>query len=329
MLVLSFRDMSVNGCGAVTSAAVYEVDIEQVTPWTPLPTLRLVPWDEVRATVQGRHVGFVIHGFNVNRDGGVTSCGAFAQELRQDGALAAADPPLDLFAPSLDMVIPVLWAGDWYLPINYPFLLPDIRTTGRYFADFFVSSATRIKRASFITHSMGVRVALEAMQQTLARSATTKPAFDTAIFTAPAASDEVLDDPDYADAVAAVERFVIVSSRADTVLSLAFPAGNAAEQALWANDPGADDALGRYGPRLTPTSKALGKTDWYEMPASGPQPSAYNHGDYLPTPEDPAAGYPNGWSLKRVKIGALSQAVLSGQPPTFPPAKTVSPRPIS
>jgi hypothetical protein len=328
MMVLSFRDMAVKSGGAVTSAAVYDAPVTNLTPWTPIPSLRLMSWEEVRQAVQGRHVGFVIHGFNVNRDNGVTSCGAFAQELTPGGALAGVDPPIDLFAPSLDLVIPVLWPGDWYLPINYPFLLPDVRTTGRHFADFLVSSATRIARVSFVTHSMGVRVALEAIQQTLARS-TPKPVFETAIFTAPAASDEVLDDPDYAAAVAAVERFVVVSSRADTVLRDAFPIGNAAEQALWPNDPGADDALGRYGPRLTPGSKALGKTEWYEMPADGPQPSGYNHGDYLPTPADLALGYPNGWSLKRVRIGGLSQAVLDGQTPAFPTAKPVSPRPPS
>lgn len=122
------------------------------------------------------------------------------------------------------------------------FLLPDVRLTRKYFAQLIASSATQMARVSFVTHSMGARVVLETVQQTLIaakKSGRRTPRFDTAILTAAATSDEVLDDPDYADAVAAIERFVIVSSRADTVLSGAFPLGDAVEQFLWPHDPGA------------------------------------------------------------------------------------------
>lgn len=181
-----------------------------------------------------------------------------------------------------------------------------------------------MSRVSFISHSMGARVVLETVQQATAqakKSGQRMPVFDTAVLTAAATSDEVLDDPDYADAVNAIERFVIVSSRADTVLSGYFPAGNAAEQALWPNDPGADDALGRYGPRLKVGSKALGKTEWYEIPASVGQ----DHNDYFPWPWSPAAPYPNGWSAKRITIGKLAQAVLDGATPALP-TKVITPR---
>lgn len=330
MLVLSFRDMSVPRRGGVTPAAIYDLSpVNAGMSWWPAPQLRPAPWRDVTPIVDGKHVCFLVHGFNVDRDNGYTGYGAFGQELEPGGMLPGLGPPplvpIDLEAAGVDVVIPVLWAGDWYLPVNYPFLLPDIRLTGRYFADLILSSATNMARVSFVTHSMGARVVFEAVQRTMvgARAAGVKPpVFDMAILTAPATSDEILDDPNYADAVAAIEEFVVVSSRADRVLSLAFPLGNRVEQAMWPNDPGANAALGRYGPRLKSGSKALGKTGWYEIPPATKQ----RHSDYVPEPSNPVAPYPNGWSPKRLAVGALAQAVLDGQPAPWPPAKTVTPR---
>lgn len=335
MLILSFRDMSTAVASAVTAAAVYDLDVTSPDfKWHPPPKLSLAQWDDVKLALAGKHVCFVVHGFNVPRDDGYTGFGAASQEMTPYGALPgmAAPGPWNLAVSGVDIAVPVLWAGDWYLPINYPFLLPDVRLTGSYFADLILSSATQMARVSFVTHSMGARVVLEAIQQTLARAAQKgyrTPKFDTVLFTAPATSDEVLDDPDYALAVDAVERFVVVSSRADKVLSVVFPAGNAVEQALWANDPGADAALGRYGPRLKVGSKALGKTEWYEIPEGDDDPRFnQGHEDYFPWPwqQPPDPGFPNGWSLKRANIGIIAQAVLENRIPPWPPAKTVTPR---
>jgi hypothetical protein len=330
MLVLSFRDMTTARCSAVTAASFFE--LSQVDPefdWKGPPPLRSVTWLQAGARLAGKHVGFLVHGFNVNRDFGYTGFGAVSQEMTYgEGALPVAGFPrarANLAVAGIDLLVPVLWAGDWYLPVNYPFLLPDIRRTGAYFADLFLSGAARPARVSFMTHSMGARVVLETVQQTLSGAAARQrpPVFETCLFTAPAVSDEVLDDSNYADAVAAVERFVVVSSRADTVLSGAFPWGNAVEQALWPRDPGADDALGRYGPRLKPGSAALGKTEWYEIPLNVGQ----NHGDYVPSPLAPVdVDYPNGWFAKCLDIGKLGQAVLEWETPPYPPAKLVTAR---
>jgi hypothetical protein len=326
MLILSFRDMSVPRCGGVTPGMFY--DLANIGPaqqwWGPPPRYSYIP--DAAPIVAGKHVCFLVHGFNVNRDCGYTGFGAFSQEMTPgEGLLDSLHPAIDLLVSGVDLLIPVLWAGDWYLPANYPFLLPDIRLTGKYFAQLLLSASTRISRVSFVTHSMGVRLALETMQQTLAlatRASFKPPLFETAIFTAPAASDQILGDPDYEAAVIALRKIVVVSSRADTVLEYAFPPGNAVEQALWSRDPGDDDALGRYGPRLKPGSNALGKTEWYEIPFNIGQ----NHGDYVPSPWQLAPPYPNGWSDKRIRIGRLAQAILNGGVPPDPPASKVTPR---
>ena len=311
MLILSFRDMSTPRCSAVTSAAGYRLGpIAPSFPWKPAPgrALRLADWLEVQRLVQGRHVCFLVHGFNVDRDGGYTGLGAMAQEMAGNGALTLANPPVDLRTSGVDVVVPVLWAGDWYLPINYPFLLGDVRATARHFAEFIWSSASQMRRVSFVTHSMGARVVLEAVLATLsAQGRFALPMFDTAIFTAAAVTDQALDLPEFAPAVAAFRRIAVVSSTADSVLSGAFPLGNAVEEALWWNDRGRDVALGLDGPQLSPAAAARGKTVWY------PQ-SDHDHGDYLPRPlaPDSPPRYVNGWSDKRLKVAETAQAVLDG-----------------
>lgn len=321
MLVLSFRDMSTARCSAVTTAAVYDIDpVDAATVWwNPPPKYRLAMWDEVSAAVRRKHVCFLIHGFNVNRDNGYTGLGVMAQEFAGKGVLPRASPPLNLLISDVDVVIPVLWAGDWYLPVNYPFLLPDIRLTARHFADFIWSSASRMRRVSFVTHSMGARVALETARAALAaRDRYTLPAFDTAIFTAGAAPDDIMDQADFADTIAAFRRFVVVSSSADTVLSGAFPWGNLAEQALWTDDPGSDVALGLHGPRLKPGSAALAKTTWYAL-------TDHLHSDYVPAPSAPTANFPNGWSPKTQVIGQIVAETMAGAAVTVVPAAPIQP----
>ena len=325
MLVLSFRDMAVRQCGAVTPAALYRLDPAAAFSW--LPPLHLASADWANLGLAGKHVCFVIHGFNVNRDEGYAELGAFSQELTGGGPLAACAPPRNMAVTDVDLFIPVLWAGDWYLPVNYPFLLPDIRLTAKYFADFVISSAVQIGKISFITHSMGARLALETMEHILGAipgTGSVTPQFGAVILMAAAASDEVLDDPDYGSAVAAVAengQFVIVSSKADQVLKWDFPFGNLVEKALWANDPGDDAALGRYGPALKPDSPARKKTSWYPLPC-GVANGDYDHGNYLPQP-NPVAPLPNGWTDKSIAIGLFAQAVLQGVTPSWPPAQTI------
>jgi hypothetical protein len=338
MYVLSFRDMSQRARGATTDASLYRVDpVDPAYAWDPFQPLSLQPVDAgaFAQDVQGAHVGFIVHGFNVNRDSGFASGGAMAQEFRGQGPLAQIPAPdmLDLLTPAVDFFIPVLWPGDWlqWLPVNYPFVLGTARVVGRNFAQFLTSSTTTIRRASFFTHSFGARVALETVQQ-----ATTPqpgvgqgrppPVFDTAILTAAAATETVLDSPFYASAVAALRRIAVVSAPTDEVLTKWFPLGNPVEQALWANDPGPNIALGRDGPVLLKDSPARGKTDWYvvtDTRAPMGQAIDQHHGDYMPAPDTPVVPLPNGWSDKRERIARLSQAVFDGTVAPWPARATI------
>jgi len=319
MLILSFRDMTVDKRGGVTVATLY--DMGAITPaeaWSPAPGYGKGVVDPSTAGLAG-HVCFLVHGFNVDRDNGYTGLGVWAQEFAGSGPLPTAAPPLDLRIRDVDVLAPVLWAGDWYLPINYPFLLPDIRLTAKYFARFILSLPKAVRRVSFVTHSMGARVALETVRATLAaQGQRSAPAFDTAILTAAAVADDIMDQSDFAHTVAAFNRFVVVSSMDDTVLSGAFPMGNWFEQLLWLDDPGRDEALGRYGPRLKAGSAALQKTTWY------PLTGGYNHGDYVPSPGNPL-DVPNGWSDKTRVVAQVVEQTFVGPAVTVVQASTIQP----
>ena len=318
MLVVSLRDMAVDNGGAVTPATVWRLQpVEAATAWSPPPAQLLshVDMADPLADIAGAHVCFIVHGFNVDRDGGYTELGALAQELAGGGALL---PGEDLTTTGVNAFAPVLWPGDWILPINYPFLLGDIRKAAQNFADLVNHSPTGPSRISFVTHSMGARVVLETVQRIVTpRSAGAKiPIVDTVVFTAAAVSDDVLDDATYAAAVGAFRRIVVLSSVADETLRWAFPAGEAVERALWFNDRGDDTALGRDGPKLKPNSPARSKISWYSM-------DTLDHSQYLPRPSEPTPGFVNGWSAKSLDVARLAQAIFDDTP-TPVPAKAIS-----
>ena len=332
MYFLSFRDMVARAGGAVVPGVVYSLP---ATPadyvWNPVDigALRVADLNTFQQAVRGRHVCFIVPGFNTPRDRGISGAGAMAQEFEGLGPLANLPSPetLKLLVPGVDLFIPVLWVGDWMTLdaiafANYPLVLGNARKTGGYFATFLTSPWATMTRVSFFTHSFGARVLLETLQDVAhppagVRIAQAPPAFDTAIVTAAAAPETVLDSPFYPDAVAKLRRIVVVSSKTDNTLTWAFPPGTAVEQLLWANDPGPDIALGRDGPVLTANSPARTKTEWYDVGDSGVD--GQDHGDYMPTPWQPDPTLPNGWSGKRERIGTFTQRVLPGAGAPWPP----------
>lgn len=327
MYVLAFRDMTQKARGAVTAASLYEVkNVGPSYAWNPVRPLDIVAADvgKFSQDVAGAHVGFIVHGYNVDRNRGFAGGGAMAQEFEGQGPLATLPSAhlLNLLIPSVDVFIPVLWPGDWFrqLPINYPLVLKGARAVGRNFAQFLGSSRSTMRRVSFFSHSYGARVVLETMQnvrapQGLVGMARNPPVpFDTAILTAAAASETVLDSPFYAAGLDALRRIVVVSAATDEVLTTWFPIGNAVEKALWKNDPGPNVALGRDGPVLTANSPARRKTEWFVVTdAAAPGATILQkHGDYMPEPDEPVPPLPNGWTAKRERIATLTQAVFNG-----------------
>ncbi|MEO6339782.1 MAG: alpha/beta hydrolase [Caulobacteraceae bacterium] len=318
LYVLSFRDLKAGHGGAVLPGALFEVSdvsngFDWTTPafsdrWRQQPGLRWLREQERLELLQGKDVWFVTHGFNVNRDNGFKSLGAAAQELRGLG--------VNYPAPAADvLVIPVLWPGDWIIPVvTYPWELHDARKTGEMFANFLLDGWCDIARASFISHSLGARVVLETVQQTVSKAGPgARPDFDAAVLMAPAADDTVFDDPQYAQAVAALQRLIVLSSVKDKVLGVAYVLGDPIEAALWRGEHASTHALGLKGPRLKKDSPARPKTEWYPIPtAPAPLHGSNDHGDYLPAPGGPPT---DGWTPKRLDALAFCHGVLAANLP--------------
>jgi hypothetical protein len=272
-------------------------------------------------------VCFIVHGFNVNRDHGFTGGGAMAQEFRGQGPLARLPAPntLDLLVPGVDLFIPVLWPGDWFFGANYPVVFRTAEAVGPHFAQFLTGSSATMRRVSFFSHSFGARVVLETLQNAMRPRARVgarrpPPAFDTAVLTAAAASETVLDSRRYEAGVDALRRIAVVSAATDEVLTRWFPVGNSFERWL-RNDPGPNIAMGRDGPVLKSNSRVRAKTAWFVVTDTRSMAGLridQRHGDYMPKPWEAVAGFPNGWSDKSERIATLTQAVLEGSGPPWP-----------
>lgn len=299
MLVLSFRDLSAPRGGAVTPAAMLELPAaaDAAFDWNDPASLRerlrggSAAWlggDRVQAALSGRPLCFLLHGFNVGRDKGYAGLGAWAKALIPDAGAGLA--------------IPVLWPGDWMLPgVNYPFELADVRSTAARFSEFLAGPAAGAAGLSFVTHSMGARVALE----TLARPIRRAPV-EALLLTAPAVDEGALDDPRFAPAVESVHRIVVVSSIKDSVLRDAFPLGDRVEAALWRGEHASTRALGAFGPRLKPGSMVAAKLRWFSIDAA----DDYGHDDYVPAPwrRDQR---PEGFTPRRTRMAGFLRGALA------------------
>jgi hypothetical protein len=299
---LSFRDVTSLSTG-VTAGEVYrQTGVDGQTDWSgaALNGGEWVPWADVAKVFQGKRVCFIVHGFNVTGAAAVQSCGPPAQAFEDLGALA-----LDL--TGADIVVPVLWPGDGFIAWSYFTAFAHCKTTGARFTDFLRSSAFDAASVSFISHSLGARVVLETISQTLAASpGGPRVPFDTAVLMAAAVDDNALDSQDFAPVAGngGLRRIVVLSSMTDNVLEFAFPLGDDAEGLLFVGYAPDARALGRYGPAFAVGSQAAGKTEWYAI--SGAQ----DHGDYLPKGGPPPL---QGWSAKPEAVGYFCQDVFNEQ----------------
>ena len=263
--------------GSVQPARVVDCN-PSITPYA----YSLVPDAQVARDVAGSDVVLAIHGFNVSRPHGV-------------GSLAKLDEYLAL--PPNYLFFGVLWPGDFWLPVvDYPWEAAHAVTTGRYIADYanrVFQSATSI---SFISHSLGGRVLLEAVQRL------DRPAVQLCI-TAGAVDRDCMD-AQYLGARENAGRISVLSSTADKVLRLAYPAGDFISDVLLGdNDNPWQIALGLKGPRQPVLPPLVGKAI--------PGDLGYDHGDYFPPSEPPKTPPPDPkWSHS----AAYMRRAVTGQP---------------
>ncbi len=211
--------------------------------------------DDFAERVTGRDVLLAAHGFNVDRDAGITTLSSWSQ--------ACTLPESTLF-------VGVLWPGDSrYLPIlDYPIEGPEAISSGKLLASLLNRYACNAASVSFVSHSLGARTVLEALRWLDGKAR-------RLILMAPAIENDCLTN-EYADAAAKASEIYILASRSDLVLELAFPAGNLVGEIIMRGDPYDRTALGREGPSKQIPSDQSGGV--WQIPDGW----NYGHLDYLP-----------------------------------------------
>jgi esterase/lipase superfamily enzyme len=207
--------------------------------------------------VSNRDVLLMTHGFENNRPDGTAKLNEWRAHLKLD--------PMPLY-------IGVLWPGDCVIPISLDYIWEgsEAEKSGTLlgqFVDRYFDGAASI---SFGSHSLGVRVVLQAIRQ-LAPGKTVRHLCTLA----PAIEDDTLTR-EFQDSAGKIKHISVIYSMQDKVLALAYPAGNLVGGLLERGDPNLKSALGRTGP-LTPVPDRLISNS--RLPDSW----QYGHTDYLTT----------------------------------------------
>jgi hypothetical protein len=276
---LSFRSQNVGG--AVAGPHVFEGD-GTVSPLA----LRLIADRDAAALVAGKNVLFGVHGFNVSGSRGACSLGQL-------------EPHLGLTAS--DVFFGVLWPGDFWLPVvNYPFEGEVSIDCGKRLAEYCARSLAKAQSFSFVSHSLGARLVLEAVKN-LGRPA-------RAVCLAAAAINRNCLETEYAAAAANSAAISLLASHKDLVLKVAFEIGDPIADLLHDDHAAFQPALGYDGP---PKPAAPPVAPPWQIADS----ASFGHGDYLP-PGDAvqSAAAAAKW---RQPAGFMARA-LRGEPQTWP-----------
>jgi hypothetical protein len=225
-------------------------------------SLKAISWPGAAALLRGKNLLFVAHGFNVGLTAGACTLHNLDTQLRSANVLGPQDEHIG-----------ILWPGDFWLPVvNYPFEGSVAIDCGRRIADVCNRWLGSAQSLSFVSHSLGARVVLEAVAN-LNRQA------HVVCLTAAAINRNCLAT-EYAAALSNSRSISVLSSHRDSVLRLAFPVGDPISDLLHPDHTPFQLALGYDGPPL-PADPPV-KPPWQI-----PDDADYGHGDYLPPGNGP------------------------------------------
>jgi hypothetical protein len=275
-LFFSFRTRPVGGAVNPYPQLYYDSDDRAQPGWT------LVPVTQQRAVFAGKSVLFAVHGFNVNQSSGSVSLGLL-------------DKYLALVSPYL--FVGVLWPGDSVIPVvDYPFEGSVAMDCGRRLAAFCNDVCSSAQSISFVSHSLGARLVLEAVSH-LARKA------QSVCLTAGAINRDCLL-AEYASAARNCEQISVLASREDWVLKVAFTVGDPFADLLHDDHTPFQPALGSQGPSTPAPPQVRAPWQIGDTGADGD----YGHSDYLP-PKSPG---------KWPRVADFMKHALFGEPQVWP-----------
>ncbi len=214
--------------------------------------------DDLKSFVHAKDVLIATHGFNVNRATGIQDLLMWRQLLT---------------LPDSAVFVGVLWPGDSesFHALCYPIEPAQTMDAGSKLATFVNNNFQNAASVSFVSHSLGARVILQAINQGQRQ-------VRRAILMAGAIDDQCLTQ-EFAGVQQKVETISVLASKEDDVLKWAFPIGDLVAEIIDHDHPWWESALGRFGPAAPPQH--------YQPPCAIPPGWGYGHGDYLRT--DPPA----------------------------------------
>ncbi len=221
-LFLDFRTEGVAG------SVLDEPHVLEANGLVDPPVLEYLDPSLLAARIAGREIVFATHGFNVSRVKGVHT-------------LARLERDLNL--PATFVFVGVLWPGDWWIPVvNYPSEAGDAVRCGRSLARFVNTRLSAAADLSFVSHSLGGRLVLEAVKRL------DRPAREVCVLAA-AVDDDCLTTTQYDAARRNARRVSVLASKGDRVLQIAYPVGDFLSDILYDDDSPERKALGYHGPR--------------------------------------------------------------------------------
>jgi len=240
-----FIDLRATPSGGITA--------EEATVWDD--GIRPLSHSDFGSSIRGRDIVLATHGFNVGRASGVAALSRWNGLFQLPGA---------------SLFVGVLWPGDSrYLPIvDYPVEGEEAIRSGRLLAGFLNEYAAQAASISLVSHSLGGRMILEALDK-LDRDAR------RLILMAGAIEDDCLIN-EYRKAAGKAQEIYILSSKSDWVLEFAFPIGNPIGEIIMHGHPYFKTALGRNGPAQPIPLEQRGGA--WQIPDGWD----YGHLDYLP-----------------------------------------------
>jgi len=248
---LNTRALS-GGGGVAAQVSVCTANVSGATPMS---------LDALKSFVYGKDVLIATHGFNVNQAAGIQ-------------CLSAWEPLLLL--PPTAVFVGLLWPGDSdsVYALSYPVEPRNAMDAGTMAGQFVDANFGNAASISFAAHSLGARVALQAVT-TMSRQVRRLMVMAGAI------SDDCLTN-EFASVPGKVDSISLLASLEDTVLQWAFPIGDFVAEIVGKDHPWWQSALGRYGPKTPPAH--------FQPPYQIPSPWNYGHLNYLQT--DPPAQAP-------------------------------------
>jgi hypothetical protein len=249
----------------------------------------VVPWAQVPSIVAGKRLLFATHGFNVSYQDGACSLGLL-------------DRYLDLAPPSL--FIGMLWPGDCWLPVvDYPFEGDVALDCGKRLADFCNSWCAGAQSISFLSHSLGARLVLEAITYMNLKA-------ESVCLTAAAINRDCLA-AEYSDGARNSALISVLASHNDDVLKIAFAIGDPFADLLHDDHTPFQAALGYGGP---PTQSPQPVRPPWQIPDQ----CDYGHHDYLPPSQ--AIPLPPPAAARWPRAADFMKRAFLEQPQIWPPS---------